>query len=78
MIKYFETLAGIGAFRSAFEKVASVGMSDVQLYKQAGNSIVVPILVEIAKNLKKLMQLRYMLMMKIKKSSISRAFPILE
>ena len=43
----------MGFEESQFEKVASMGMSDAQLYKQAGNSIVVPILVEIAKNLKK-------------------------
>lgn len=35
------------------EKAKSVGMSDAQLYKQAGNSIVVNVLVEIIKNLLK-------------------------
>ena len=43
----------MGFTKEQFEKVAATGMSDAQLYKQAGNSIVVPVLVEIAKNLKK-------------------------
>ncbi len=43
----------MGFTKAQFEKVAATGMSDAQLYKQAGNSIVVPVLVEIAKNLKK-------------------------
>ncbi|MEE0866187.1 MAG: DNA (cytosine-5-)-methyltransferase [Clostridia bacterium] len=34
-----------------FEKARSIGMSDTQLYKQAGNSIVVNVLVEIFKKL---------------------------
>jgi len=34
-----------------FYKVKSVGMSDTQLYKQAGNSIVVNVLVAIFKKL---------------------------
>ena len=42
--------------KEQFEKVAATGMSDAQLYKQAGNSIVVPVLVEIAKNLKKFLE----------------------
>ena len=36
-----------------FHKVQAAGMRDSQLYKQAGNSIVVAVLVEIAKNLKR-------------------------
>lgn len=43
----------MGFTKEQFEKVAATGMSDAQLYKQAGNSIVVPVLVEIAKNLMK-------------------------
>ena len=38
---------------SQFDKVLNAPMSDAQLYKQAGNSIVVPVLTEIAKNLKR-------------------------
>ena len=34
-----------------FDKAQSVGMSNTQLYKQAGNSIVVPVLEEILRNL---------------------------
>ena len=33
------------------EKAQSVGISNSQLYKQAGNSIVVPVLEEILRNL---------------------------
>lgn len=40
-----------GYEKSQFEKVATTGMSDAQLYKQAGNSITVNVVVEIAKNL---------------------------
>ena len=36
-----------------FEKVAATGMSDAQLYKQAGNAISVPVVEEIARNLLK-------------------------
>ena len=43
----------MGFSKEQFEKVAGAGMSDAQLYKQAGNSIVVAVLVEIAKSLKK-------------------------
>lgn len=48
-----ECWALMGFTKEQFQKVAATGMSDAQLYKQAGNSIVVPVLVEIAKNLKK-------------------------
>ena len=34
-----------------FDKAQLVGMSNTQLYKQAGNSIVVPVLEEILRNL---------------------------
>lgn len=34
-----------------FDKAQSVGMSNTQLYKQAGNSIVVPVLEEVLRNL---------------------------
>lgn len=34
-----------------FNKAQSVGMSNTQLYKQAGNSIVVPVLEEVLRNL---------------------------
>jgi len=34
-----------------FEKVDKIGINDLQLYKQAGNSIVVNVLEEIFKNL---------------------------
>lgn len=34
-----------------FEKVAATGMSDAQLYKQAGNAVSVPVVEEIARNL---------------------------
>ena len=34
-----------------FERAKSIGTSNTQLYKQAGNSIVVNVLVEIFKNL---------------------------
>ena len=37
-----------------FEKVATAGMSDAQLYKQAGNSITVNVVEAIARNLLKL------------------------
>ena len=36
-----------------FEKVAEAGMSDAQLYKQAGNSITVNVVEAIARNLLK-------------------------
>lgn len=36
-----------------FEKVAATGMSDTQLYKQAGNAVSVPVVEEIARNLLK-------------------------
>lgn len=36
-----------------FEKVAVTGMSDAQLYKQAGNAVSVPVVEEIARNLLK-------------------------
>ena len=36
-----------------FEKVAATGMSDAQLYKQAGNAVSVPVVEEIARNLLK-------------------------
>ncbi len=36
-----------------FHKVQAIGMSDAQLYKQAGNSITVNVVVEIARNLLK-------------------------
>lgn len=34
-----------------FQKVQSIGMSDAQLYKQAGNAVSVPVVEEIARNL---------------------------
>ena len=34
-----------------FDKAQAVGMSNTQLYKQAGNSIVVPVLEEVLRNL---------------------------
>lgn len=40
-----------GFEKSQFEKVAATGMSDAQLYKQAGNSITVAVMEAIAKNL---------------------------
>lgn len=42
-----------GFEKAQFEKVAATGMSDAQLYKQAGNSITVNVVVEIARNLLK-------------------------
>ena len=36
-----------------FEKIAATGMSDAQLYKQAGNAVSVPVVEEIARNLLK-------------------------
>ena len=36
-----------------FNKVAATGMSDAQLYKQAGNAVSVPVVEEIARNLLK-------------------------
>ncbi len=39
--------------KEQFNKVAAVGMSDAQLYKQAGNSITVAVVEAIAKNLLK-------------------------
>lgn len=42
-----------GYEKAQFEKVAATGMSDAQLYKQAGNSITVNVVVEIARNLLK-------------------------
>ncbi len=41
----------MGFENSQFDKVVNAPMSDAQLYKQAGNSIVVPVLTEIARNL---------------------------
>lgn len=40
-----------GFEKAQFEKVAAMGMSDAQLYKQAGNSITVAVVEAIAKNL---------------------------
>ncbi len=40
-----------GFEKAQFEKVAATGMSDAQLYKQAGNSITVAVVEAIAKNL---------------------------
>ncbi|MFR0949507.1 MAG: DNA cytosine methyltransferase [Ruminococcus callidus] len=46
--------AEITGFRKdQFEKVAATGMSDAQLYKQAGNSITVAVVEAIARNLLK-------------------------
>ena len=42
-----------GFTKEQFEKVAATGMSDAQLYKQAGNSITVAVVEAIAKNLLK-------------------------
>ena len=42
-----------GLHKEQFEKVAATGMSDAQLYKQAGNSITVAVVEAIAKNLLK-------------------------
>ena len=39
--------------KEQFEKVAEAGMSDAQLYKQAGNSITVNVVEAIARNLLK-------------------------
>lgn len=39
--------------KEQFNKVVATGMSDAQLYKQAGNSITVAVVKEIAKNLLK-------------------------
>ena len=36
-----------------FERVKATGMSDAQLYKQAGNAVSVPVVEEIARNLLK-------------------------
>lgn len=46
-IKVLSLFSGIGAF----EKAQSVPTSNTQLYKQAGNSIVVNVLEKIFKNL---------------------------
>ena len=42
-----------GFTKEQFEKVAEAGMSDAQLYKQAGNSITVNVVEAIARNLLK-------------------------
>ena len=42
-----------GFEKAQFEKVAATGMSDAQLYKQAGNSITVAVVEAIARNLLK-------------------------
>ena len=42
-----------GFTKEQFEKVAATGMSDAQLYKQAGNSITVAVVEAIARNLLK-------------------------
>jgi len=42
-----------GYEKTQFEKVVATGMSDAQLYKQAGNSITVAVVEAIAKNLLK-------------------------
>lgn len=36
-----------------FEKVSAAGLSDAQLYKQAGNAVTVNVVEEIARNLKR-------------------------
>jgi site-specific DNA-cytosine methylase len=59
MLKVLELFAGIGACSKAltnlgiedFEKAKNAGVSNSQLYKQAGNSIVVNVLMSILNNL---------------------------
>ena len=42
-----------GFEKAQFEKVSATGMSDTQLYKQAGNSITVAVVEAISRNLLK-------------------------
>lgn len=49
-LKVIELFSGIGSQRSALEKAESV-CSNTQLYKQAGNSIVISVMSYIFKNL---------------------------
>lgn len=54
-IKLFEAFSGIGTQAMALKKLGfqinHIGISDTQLYKQAGNAIVVDVLYHIFKNL---------------------------
>lgn len=58
-MRFFDFFAGIGGFRlqgfpdEYFERAAEV-CSDSQLYKQAGNSVTVNVIYEIAKRLKEI------------------------
>jgi len=49
--RYCIVTAGRAIKDEDFEKARGIGMSDTQLYKQAGNSIVVDVLIEIFKKL---------------------------
>lgn len=58
MIKYLSLFSGIGAFEKAlenlgvpYELLAKNGISKTQLYKMAGNSIVVPVLEHLFKQI---------------------------
>jgi len=50
-MRFFDFFAGIGGFRLGMEMAGSVN-SDNQLYKQAGNSVTVNVIYEIARRLK--------------------------
>lgn len=48
-MNFIDLFAGIGGFRLGMQRA---GLSDTQLYKQAGNAVTVPVIYEIAKRLR--------------------------
>lgn len=51
-LKFFDFSAGIGGFPDEYFERAAAVCSENQLYKQAGNSVTVNVIYEIAKRLK--------------------------
>ena len=47
-MKFLDLFAGVGGIRLGMEQA---GLSDSQLYKQAGNSVTVPVIKAIAKKM---------------------------
>ena len=51
-MRFLDLFSGIGGFPDwAFDRAKAAGVSDSQLYKQAGNSVTVPVIYEIARRL---------------------------